>query len=223
MKKNAIVVAGGIGTRMQTEIPKQFLLLGNKPVLMHSMEAFFYFDPKIYIVLVLPKSQFDTWKSLCKEYQFSIPHHLGPGGKTRFQSVKNALNLISEGLVAIHDGVRPLVSQLTIQTTFQNAENLGNAVPIIDMNDSVRIVNRGGHEAFDRNQIKIVQTPQVFRVEEIKLAYQQEYKPVFTDDATVMEAYGKEVFLIDGNKENLKITTPGDLIIAEALLKTLKV
>jgi 2-C-methyl-D-erythritol 4-phosphate cytidylyltransferase len=223
MKKNVIIVAGGIGTRMQTEIPKQFLVLGNKPVLMHSMEAFFNYDRNINMVLALPESQFDFWKKLCTEYQFTFPHFLVPGGETRFQSVKNALNLISEGLVAIHDGVRPLVSQSTIQVTFQKAEQLGNAIPITDMTDSVRIVNKGGHAAFDRDQIKVVQTPQVFRAKEIMPAYQQAYKPAFTDDATVLEDFGKDVYLVEGNPENIKITTPGDLLIAETLLKTLKV
>ncbi|MCF8370988.1 MAG: 2-C-methyl-D-erythritol 4-phosphate cytidylyltransferase [Bacteroidales bacterium] len=223
MKKNVVIVAGGSGTRMQSYIPKQFLVLGNMPVLMHSMEAFYKYNPNINMVLALPESQFDFWRKLCTEYQFSIPHNLTPGGETRFQSVQNALKLISEGLVAIHDGVRPLVSQSTIRLVFQKADELGNAVPITNMNDSVRIVNSGGHAAFNRDQIKIVQTPQVFRTDEIKSAYQQTYIPAFTDDATVMEAYGKEVFLVDGNPENLKITTPGDLLIAEALLKTLKV
>lgn len=223
MKKNVIIVAGGSGTRMQSDIPKQFLVLGDKPVLMHSMKAFFSYDPNINMILALPKSQFETWRKLCTEYQFSIPHTLAPGGETRFHSVKNALKLIPEGLVAIHDGVRPLVSQSTIRLAFQKAEQNGNAVPITDMNDSVRIVNSGGHAAFNRDQIKIVQTPQVFRAEEIKAAYQQKYKPAFTDDATVMEAFGKDVFLVDGNPENIKITTPSDLLIADALLKILKV
>ncbi|MEA3443852.1 MAG: 2-C-methyl-D-erythritol 4-phosphate cytidylyltransferase [Bacteroidota bacterium] len=220
MKKNALIVAGGSGKRMNANIPKQFLLLGNEPVLMHSIRAFFSYDKNINIVLALPESQFDYWKKLCSDYNFSIPHLLVAGGETRFNSVKISVEKISEGLVAIHDGVRPLVSLSTIERTFRLAKKQGNAVPIIGIDDSVRIVNKGGHAAFNRNQIKIVQTPQVFRVEEIKLACQQPYNPGFTDDATVLEAFGKEVFLIDGNVENIKITNPIDLIIAGAMINS---
>ena len=222
MKKNAVIVAGGKGLRMQSAIAKQYQLLDKKPVLMHSIEAFFTFDPNIKIVLALPEIQFDFWKDLCHKHQFSINHSLIAGGKTRFHSVKNALEEIKDGLVAIHDGVRPLVSQQTIQKCFELAEGSEGAIPVADITDSLRFVNDSGHKPIDRNKCKIVQTPQVFWAREIKQAYQQEYQKVFTDDATVFEAYGKKVVLIQGNPENIKITQPLDLALAGLLLKKMK-
>ena len=219
MEKNAIIVAGGKGTRMQSTIAKQFLVLDNKPVLMHTIEAFARFDHTMNIILALPEHQFPYWNDLCLSYPFNVHHTLVAGGETRFHSVKNALAKVNNGLVAIHDGVRPLVSQKTISDCFDLAQKNGSAIPIIDMDESVRYVDEDGNKAMNRDQVKKVQTPQVFQSNEIKLAYEQEFKATFTDDASVFEAMGHKVFLTEGNRENIKITQPEDMEIAELLLK----
>jgi len=220
LKKYALIVAGGSGSRMNAPVAKQFLLLNNYPVLMHTMVRFFQYDHTMELILVLPEEQFDYWRSLCKSYEFEIPHKLVKGGKVRFDSVKNGLDSITEeGIVAIHDGVRPLVSNETIDRCFRMTEDKGNAIPVIPVVESLRKIEGKDSKAVDRSSYLTIQTPQVFLVSEIKLAYGRGYDPLFTDDATVLERLGKTLNLVEGNRENIKITHPTDLVIAGALIK----
>jgi 2-C-methyl-D-erythritol 4-phosphate cytidylyltransferase len=215
----ALIVAGGVGKRMGTDVPKQFLILEGMPVLMHTISRFRAFDKSIEIVIVLPENQFSYWKELCKQHSFSIHHKLVAGGSSRFMSVKNGLKHVGDNsLVAIHDGVRPLVSLQTIVRCFKSAEKHGNAVPVIIPADSLRTVNAKGSVPSDRNLVRIIQTPQVFKSELIKKAYRQKYNSEFTDDATVLEKTGIKIHMVDGNRENIKITNPEDLLVASALL-----
>lgn len=221
MKQYVIIVAGGSGTRMGADIPKQFLLLCGKPVLMHTIECFYKFNPHITIVLALPGNQVEYWQQLCSDFDFIIPHVIAKGGFTRFHSVKNALVLIgnnAESLVAIHDGVRPLVNAETIQKCFDSAELTGAAIPVIECFESVRKIEGDKSIAVDRSLYRMVQTPQVFRSQVILNAYEQPYLTGFTDDASVVEHNGHTVTLVEGNRENIKITTPYDMQIAEMLL-----
>jgi 2-C-methyl-D-erythritol 4-phosphate cytidylyltransferase len=219
MKLYALIVAGGSGKRMGSELPKQYLELAGKPVLMRTLERFKAFDESIELITVLPENQLLFWAELQKKYSFDIPHTIVKGGKARFYSVRNGLNFVDvPGLVAIHDGVRPFVSIDTIKRCFQMAEKLGNAIPVIPPTDSMRMVSETGSVPVNRLKVKIVQTPQVFNAEIIKKAYRQDYLPEFTDDATVLEKTGVKINLIEGNRENIKITTPEDLVISSALL-----
>lgn len=219
MNRHVVIVAGGKGLRMGGEIPKQFLPVGGKPVLMRTMEAFYSFDPSIHIILVLPVSQQAYWKELCETYCFTVPHDIADGGETRFHSVKNGLARISgDGLVGVHDGVRPFVSPQVIAACYAEAALRKAVIPVIDVVETVRHLTQGGSETVPRNQYKLVQTPQVFDVCLLKGAYSQEYTDAFTDDASVVEATGQEVYLVPGNRENIKLTTPFDLKIAEVLL-----
>lgn len=205
---------------MNAGLPKQFLPIGNKPILMRTLAAFYRYDPQATIILVLPGSQFSFWKQLCEEHHFTIPYLLTKGGETRFHSVKNGLSLVTEhSLVAVHDGVRPFVSQATIHRCFEAAELNGSGIPATELVDSIRYVDEKGNKAVNRSNYRLVQTPQVFQSALLKEAYQQEYTPGFTDDASVIEALGKEVQLVEGNKENIKITTPFDLEIATILIE----
>lgn len=224
MKRYVIIVAGGKGLRMGGEIPKQFLPVGGKPVLMRTVEAFYQTGAEIGIVLVLPREQQDYWKELCLQYDFQVPYVLADGGRTRFHSVQNGLQAIPDGeadaLIAVHDGVRPFVSEQVIQACFDEAARQGAVVPVLDMVDSVRQLSEdGGSVAVDRSRLKLVQTPQTFRAGLLKSAYNQDFTERFTDDASVVESSGVPVALVPGNRENIKITTPFDLTIAEALLK----
>jgi len=235
MKKYAIIVAGGKGLRMNTELPKQFIPINGKPLLMSTLEAFFRYDNELELILVLPVVQQEYWHTICKQYGFSVSHRIADGGETRFHSVKNGLMLIpdtEESLIAIHDGVRPFVSQKTISEAFKCAEKYGTAVPAINPVDSVRqltgtpvgaglapALNSTGSTALDRTKLKMIQTPQIFKNSILKKAYLQEYTPSFTDDASVVEKCGHPIILTEGNRENIKITTPLDLQIAEVLIK----
>ncbi|MGB4292045.1 MAG: 2-C-methyl-D-erythritol 4-phosphate cytidylyltransferase [Bacteroidales bacterium] len=215
----ALIVAGGSGKRMGIDTPKQFLELAGKPVLMHTIERFRKFNSSIEIITVLPENQLRFWNELLKKYSFDIPHTLVKGGKHRFISVKNGLEFVNgPGLVAIHDGVRPLVSRETLKRCFEAAEKYGNAIPVISPSESIRIVTDEGTEPINRAKIKIVQTPQVFDIDTIKNAYKQDYDPCFLDDATVLEKTGVKINLVEGNRENIKITNPEDLFIAQTLL-----
>lgn len=220
-KKYAIIVAGGSGLRMGAEIPKQFIVIGGKPVLMHTLSLFHLFDPNINLILVLPSTQFDYWQQLCAKHHFVLPHQITSGGNTRFESVKNGLALVDDAsLIAIHDGVRPFVSQATLQRCFDTAQKLGNAIPVLDAFESVRMLDADGtSKAIDRSQIKLIQTPQVFQARQLLQAYDLPFQPLFTDDASVVEAAGYPITLVEGNRENIKITTPHDLILAEVFLK----
>ena len=221
MKKYIIIVAGGKGLRMGGDIPKQFLRVCGKPVLMRTLEAFHAYDASMRLILVLPVSQQAYWKQLCEEYQFELVHEIANGGDTRFHSVKNGLALVEEdGLVGVHDGVRPFVSQEVITRCYEEAVSLKAVIPVIGVVETVRHLIGEGSETVPRDQYKLVQTPQVFDVALLRRAYQQEYTDLFTDDASVVEALGEKVYLVEGNRENIKLTTPFDLKLAELLCLT---
>lgn len=219
MQKYAIIVAGGSGTRMKSELPKQFIKLAGKPILMHTLEAFHFDD--IQIILVLPESQIPYWKELVDEHQFKIPHNIIAGGEQRFHSVKNGLSSIKadDGLVAIHDGVRPLIKRQIISESFEQAKRAGNAIASIQLKDSIRSITPHANQQEDRTNFRLIQTPQTFKIQLIKRAFEQEYTPSFTDDASVLEQAGHSINLIEGDYKNIKITTPEDLLVAETLLK----
>ncbi|NQX97445.1 MAG: 2-C-methyl-D-erythritol 4-phosphate cytidylyltransferase [Flavobacteriales bacterium] len=224
MHKVAIIVAGGKGERMGVSTPKQFLELAGKPILMHTLEKFKQAVPSIEIILALPENQIDFWEELFHKYQYAkVRHQVVKGGQTRFHSVQNALNLVKENsIIAIHDGVRPLVNEETIKRCFAVAEEKGNAIPVVDVVDSIRHYSKqnGKNEAVSRSCYRIVQTPQCFTSELILKAYEQAYDRLFTDDATVVEKLGETINLVEGNRENIKITTTEDLVIAEVFMKT---
>ena len=220
MKKNVIIVAGGKGLRMGNDLPKQFIPIGGKPVLMRTIEAFYRFDQDINIILVLPVSHQDYWKSLCEEYNFSIEHTIANGGETRFHSVKNGLALVTNGLVGVQDGVRPFGSVEMIKRCFDAAREFPAVIPVIDSTDSLReVVDEDKSRIVDRSKIRLVQTPQVFDVNVLKKAYQTDFKETFTDDASVVEAMGVNVHLVKGEVTNIKITTPLDLKIGELIIR----
>jgi 2-C-methyl-D-erythritol 4-phosphate cytidylyltransferase len=220
MKKYTVFVAGGSGSRMKSAIPKQFMLLAGKPVVMHTIQLFNDYDSAVNLILVLPEAQIMEWEKLCKTYNFNLPHQVIAGGETRFHSVQKGLSLVDgEGLVAVHDGVRPLVSKATISTIFSTAETKGNAVPCIQLNDSIRKVSGDKNEAVLRSDYRLIQTPQCFKISILKKAFEQNYSDSFTDCASVLEAAGGKINLVEGNPENIKITTPYDLIVAESFLK----
>ncbi len=224
MKKFVIIVAGGSGSRMKETVPKQFMELQDYPVLMHTFNAFINYDSSVEFILVLPKNQVEFWNELCEKHDFRIKYNLAFGGETRFHSVKNGLNLIDEdGIVFIHDGVRPLVSVQTLQNCFETAVDRGNALPVIPVAESVRFVDEDKNYSVDRSKHFIVQTPQTFKVGIIKDAFQQNYSDKFTDDASVLESFGKTINLVEGNRENIKITWPEDLIVAECFQKALRI
>jgi 2-C-methyl-D-erythritol 4-phosphate cytidylyltransferase len=220
MKKFALIVAGGSGSRMNSDVPKQFIPLNGIPLLMHTFNAFFKYDTAFNFILVLPEAEIQTWEKLCQKHSFEIPHSIAPGGKTRFHSVKNGLKLINEeGIVFIHDGVRPLVSLQTLENCYQKAVEKGNALPVIAPSESVREVVNEQNRAVDRSRYFLVQTPQTFRTSLIQKAYEQEFTEKFTDDASVLENSGQEIHLVQGNRHNIKITYPEDLEIARILLR----
>jgi 2-C-methyl-D-erythritol 4-phosphate cytidylyltransferase len=222
MELYAVIVAGGSGKRMGADVPKQFLELAGRPVLMHTIERFKSFNHSIEIITVLPENQLRFWIDLQKKHSFTVPHTLVKGGSNRFFSVRNGLKFVNiPGLVAIHDGVRPFVSIDTIKRCFDKAEKLGNAIPAISPTESLRILNQHGSLPVNRLYVKQIQTPQVFSAALIKKAYLQEYGPEFSDDATVLEKTGEKINLIEGNRENIKITNPEDLIISVALLQSI--
>ena len=220
-EKFVIIVAGGIGKRMESDLPKQFMKLADRPVMLHTLRVFHEFDRKLKIIIVLHADYFELWNSICEEYSCTIPHKVIKGGETRFDSVKNGLEAINKnnGFVAIHDAVRPLVNIDTISRCFDSAVKYGNALPAISPNESVRISVGGGNKPLERKNIYLIQTPQVFSVARIKKAYLQEYKPDFTDDATVFETSGGKINIVEGDVLNIKLTTSIDLKFAEAVLK----
>ena len=220
-KKYVIIVAGGSGQRMKSILPKQFIDLAGKPILMHTIHKFYTYDADIALILVLPVDHIPLWKDLCERFQFSIPHQITTGGETRFHSVKNGLALAGEeGLVAIHDGVRPLISHDTIDRCFLGAAQWGNAIPCIPVHESVREEQKEGNKIIDRSKLKLIQTPQVFKIHLIKKAFEQPFDPCFTDDASVLERFGEKIHLVEGNRENIKVTEPVDLIFAEGVLSS---
>lgn len=216
MKKVALIVAGGEGSRMNADIPKQFLLLDNLPILMHTLKQFSHFDE---IVLVLPQSQFDYWEKLCNKYDFTKNYILAPGGETRFHSVKNGLKEIDNNcIVAIHDGVRPFISTTLINTLVENTKTENGVIPIIPIKDSIRKIEGGVSTHLNRSDLYKVQTPQCFLSRDIKSAYTQDFYNTFTDDASVFENNGGNIITVFGEERNIKITTEKDLKTAKTLL-----
>lgn len=206
---------------MGSEIPKQFLPVKGKPVLMRTLERFKEYDESLKLILVLPLAQQDYWRQLCQEHHFDVEHTLAQGGSTRFESSKNGLQLIpadAQGLVAIHDGVRPFVSVDTIGRCFEAAQRDGAAIPVMPVTDTLRLIESDGesHNVL-RSHYRSVQTPQVFTLEVAREAFNQPYQECFTDDASVVEHTGRKVTMVEGNRENIKITTPADLLVADAL------
>ena len=219
--KTFIITAGGIGKRMNSSIPKQFLKLNNKPILMHTILRFFDFDKNAQIILTLPDEWSDYWKQLCNENNFTVKHEIVNGGKERFYSIKNALNHAKGDIVCVHDGVRPLVNKKTIENCIKNLSKANGVIPVLPLKESLRKGSLEMSESLNRKEYFTVQTPQCFKVEFLKKAYDVDYTELFTDDASVFENSGEQVYLIHGNEENIKITSPVDLKIAEVLLERL--
>lgn len=219
MERSAIIVAGGIGKRMEASIPKQFLLLRGKPLLCYSIDAFRAYDTTMQIVVVLPEVQITTWKSLCLDQGYVTEHEVVAGGEERFHSVQNGLAKVAhQGLVAVHDGVRPLVAVDMIGRCFDGAEANRSAIPVVPISSSIREIVPEGSRALDRSMFRIVQTPQCFNADLLRKAFELPYDRAFTDEATLVERLGEPVHLVEGDDANLKITTPIDLRVAEGLL-----
>lgn len=224
MKKYIIVVAGGKGLRMGGDVPKQFQTIGDRPILMVTLERLHSIDPSMQLILVLPAEQLEFWKELCRQYDFAVPLLLTNGGATRFHSVQNGLaqvDDIDEALVGVHDGVRPFVSQKVVDDCFREAWIHGAAIPMTDVHDSLRhIVGADGvTEVVPRDRYRLVQTPQVFKLSVLRKAYEQRFVESFTDDASVVEASGMSVVAVEGNRENIKLTTPFDMMVATTLME----
>jgi 2-C-methyl-D-erythritol 4-phosphate cytidylyltransferase len=208
---------------MKSDVPKQFLLLAGKPVIMHTVDAFISVFPGIQLIIAIPESYFDYWKEQCAKMNFTVLHLLSPGGEQRFHTVKNALSLVpDDNLVAVHDAVRPLVSAKTIEEGFRNALTFGNAIPCLPVSESVRWVEEDSNRSVPRENLRNIQTPQVFQAGILKRAYQRVNDPGYTDDASVVEAMGERIRLYEGNRENIKITHPDELAVAGALIALVK-
>ena len=222
MDRYAILVAGGKGLRMGSDIPKQFLPLRERPVLMHTIDVFRRTYPDIHIILVLPREQQDYWRQLCGQHGYDVELCVADGGETRFHSVHNGLSLSPDdarGVVGVHDGVRPFVSPEAIRRCFEAAEEFGAVVPVVPVVETVRqVLADGGSMTVDRNAYRLVQTPQTFDIQLLKKAYGQPFDSFFTDDASVVEAMGHPIKLVEGNNENIKLTNPADLKLAEGMV-----
>ena len=217
-----IIVAGGKGLRMGSDIPKQFLPIAGKPVLMRTLERFRAYSSALQIILVLPEAQQDYWQELCKQYDFKVDYQLANGGQTRFHSVRNGLALVpddAEGVVGVHDGVRPFPSIDVIRNCYDTARTAKAVIPVIPVVETVRQLKSDGSITVPRDHYRLVQTPQTFDIQLLKAANRQPYNDGFTDDASVVESYGHAITLVEGNRENIKITTPYDIIVAETLCK----
>lgn len=220
MKDHVIIVAAGKGSRMQSALPKQFMELAGKPILLHTLEKFHKFNPNLRIIVVMHPDFIPFWTDLARTLNVVIPHQVVAGGEERFHSVRNGLFSISDndGIVGIHDAVRPLVSLKTLELAYAKAREHCSAIPVLPLSDSLREIKNDKSHIVDRAQFRLVQTPQCFEISELKTAFELDYRHSFTDDASVWEASGREVYLFEGNRENFKITTPEDLHLAEALL-----
>ncbi len=216
-----IIVAGGKGLRMGSDVPKQFLPIGGRPVLMRTLERFREYSNDLKIILVLPEAQQAYWYQLCKEYHFSVEYTLANGGQTRFHSVKNGLAKIpdnAQGVVGVHDGVRPFPSIDVINKCYVTARTAKAVIPVIPVVETIRQIEGDTSMTVPRDTYRLVQTPQTFDIQLLKAANRQPYSEGFTDDASVVESYGQHITLVEGNRENIKITTPYDLKIAEVLI-----
>ena len=216
-----IIVAGGKGLRMGSDIPKQFLPIGGKPVLMRTLERFREYSKELNIILVLPEAQQDYWQELCKKYNFEVEYQLANGGQTRFHSVQNGLALVpddAEGVVGVHDGVRPFPAVEVIRKCYEAARTAKAVIPVIPVVETVRHLEGEESVTVPRGDYRLVQTPQTFDIQLLKAANRQPYNDGFTDDASVVESYGHAITLVEGNRENIKITTPYDIVVAEAIL-----
>ena len=214
-----IIVAGGKGLRMGSDIPKQFLPIGGKPVLMRTIERFHHFSEALQIILVLPKAQQAYWHGLCEQYQFDVPYLLANGGETRFHSVQHELALIpddAQGVVGVHDGVRPFPAIDVIRRCYDTARTAKAVIPVTPVVETLRHITEGTKP---RGDYRLVQTPQTFDIQLLKAANRQPFSEAFTDDASVVESYGHAITMVEGNRENIKITTPFDLAIAETLCR----
>jgi len=220
-KRAVIIVAGGTGTRMKLNVAKQFIPLADKPILLHTFDAFRLFDKSMQFILVLYKDLHGEWRKIREEYGFQLDHDVVEGGDERFHSVKNGLRALKNDveIVAIHDAVRPLVSQDTIKRAFDAADQSGAAIPAIPVTDTIRRLNNGDSETLPRKQLVAIQTPQCFRTDLLKESYETDYTDFFTDDASVVESAGHSVKIVEGNRRNIKITTREDLLIAHSFLK----
>ena len=219
MEKQVIIVAAGSGSRMGLDIPKQFILLKDLPVLMHTVNRFYEYDPKMKIILVLAENEIESWNSLVKKYNFKTPHFIFKGGPNRYQSVKNGLESVKEHcIVAIHDGVRPLCSVKLIERCFNEAEKNSNAIPAVPVTETIRSIDGDKNFMINRDNLRIIQTPQCFDSVKLKKAYQNSSAENFTDDAGVFEEDGNKIHLIEGEKSNIKITVREDLAVAEVLI-----
>ena len=217
-----IIVAGGKGLRMGSDIPKQFLPIGGKPVLMRTLERFREYSTELQIILVLPENQQDYWLQLCQQYHFGVKYQLANGGQTRFHSVQNGLALVpddADGVVGVHDGVRPFPSIDVIKNCYEAARTAKAVTPVIPVVETVRHLEGEGSVTVPRGDYRLVQTPQTFDIQLLKAANRQPYHDGFTDDASVVESYGHSITLVEGNRENIKITTPYDIVVAEALCR----
>lgn len=220
VREYALVVAGGKGTRIPGTLPKQFLPLNGRPILLHTLDAFHRYNTQLPVVLVLPSDDRDTWVRITQEHQVHNSITLVDGGETRFQSVRNGLAVLSgDGLVAIHDGVRPLISEDIIGASFRLAAAHKTAIAAVRLKESIRMTDQDTTRAVDRSRFRLIQTPQTFDLSLIRKAYQQKEDATMTDDASVAERAGFSISLFEGSYENIKITTPEDLVVAEALLK----
>jgi 2-C-methyl-D-erythritol 4-phosphate cytidylyltransferase len=219
--KYAVIVAGGKGVRMGAAVPKQFLPLLGKPLLCYAIQAFAETIPDIRIILVLPEDQLSSAETVLRSYLGGIDVTVVAGGETRYHSVQNGLKKVNDdGVVFVHDGARPLIQADLIKRCYTQASEIGSAIPAIEVMESVRIIEDGYPQPVNREQLRVVQTPQTFKTGIILPAFEQAYRPEFTDEATVVEAYGTKIQLVEGAYENIKVTTPADMIIAEALLNT---
>jgi 2-C-methyl-D-erythritol 4-phosphate cytidylyltransferase len=222
MKNYAIIVAGGTGSRMKGEVPKQFMLLNGKPVILYSLEAFYAFDPSVEIILIIHPDYLPLWTQLVIEFRISIPIKVAEGGQTRFDSVKNGLKLIEDaGFVAIHDAARPVINADFLRNLFLAASTYGSAIPVVPVTDTIRIIDGDTSHQQDRTFLRAIQTPQVFKISELQRAYMQPYEPNFTDDGSVMESAGFPVHLEESSRGNIKITHMEDIAVAEVLMKFL--
>ena len=219
MKLSVIITAGGTGKRFSSSVPKQFLPLLGIPVLMRTIDVFYQWNNKAQIILTLPKDWLEYWQELIENHEFNIAHIVVEGGQERYHSIKNALDRCQGEYVMIHDGVRPLVNEETLNRCVSDLENKRAVVPVVVLKESIRAINENSSFSLDRKEYVRVQTPQCFSLEVLKKSYDGEYKDVFTDDASVVEASGNKIYMEKGNAENIKITTPLDFELAEAILK----